>query len=81
MPYNVNLGTEDTQKVNSLGGAAWIEYLVRKDIHLELYVEKLPDGYTIDFDDNLATKHVPVVAESLALDPLDPAELEAYTTE
>ena len=77
MQFNVNFGPEDTQKVNSLGGAAWIEYLVHQDIHPELYIEKLPVGYTIDFDDTLAAKHVPVVAESLALDPLDPSEFEA----
>lgn len=74
MPFSVNFSPEDTEKVNGLGGAAWIEYLVRQDIHPELYVERLPAGYAIDFDDVLAAKHLPVVAEYEALDP---SELEA----
>jgi hypothetical protein len=74
MLFSVNFSPEDTEKVNSLGGAAWIENLVRQDIHPELYVERLPVDYTIDFDDNLAAKHVPVIAEYEALDP---SELEA----
>lgn len=74
MSFSVNFSPEDTDKVNGLGGAAWIEYLVRQDIHPELYVERLPVGYAINFDDTLATKHLPVVAE---YDAPDPSELEA----
>jgi hypothetical protein len=74
MPFSVNFSPEDTEKVNGLGGAAWIEYLVRQDIDPELYVEKLPAGYAINYDDTLATNHLPVIAEYQALDP---SELEA----
>jgi len=48
MPFVVNFSSEDTEKVNGLGGATWIEYLVRQDICPELYVEKLPADYAID---------------------------------
>ena len=50
-------------KVNGLGEAALIGYLVRQDIYSELYVERLPTGYAIGFDDTLEAKHLPVVAE------------------
>jgi hypothetical protein len=74
MPFVVNFSSEDTEKVNGLGGATWIEYLVRQDICPELYVEKLPADYAIDYDDTFAAKHLPVVAEYQARDP---SELEA----
>lgn len=74
MSFIVNFSSEDTEKVNSLGGATWIEYLVRQDVYPELHEEKLPTGYAIDYDDTLAAKHLPVLAEYQARDP---AELEA----
>lgn len=74
MQFSVNLSPEESDKVDQLGGAAWIEYLVRQDILPGLYVEILPAGYGIDYDDALAAHHLPMVAKYEALDP---CELEA----
>ena len=73
MRYSVDLGPDESDKVNRLGGASWIEYAVRQDILPGLYEEALPDGYEIEYDDTLAATYVPVVAEYQARDP---AELE-----
>jgi hypothetical protein len=74
MPYSVNLSPEESEKVDLLGGATWIEYLVRQDILPRLYAEKLPAGYEISYEDTLAANYQPVVADYEALDP---SELEA----
>lgn len=78
MPSSVNLSPEESEKVDRLGGAEWIEYLVRQDILQELYVEELPAGYEISYDDKLAANHLPVVA---AYEALDQASLKQYITE
>jgi len=74
MLYTVNLSAEESEKVDQLGGAQWIEYLVLQDIFAGLYVEKLSAGYEINYDDILAAHHLPIVAKYNALDP---TELEA----
>ena len=74
MPFSVNLNPEENEKVDQLGGAEWIEYLVRQDILSGLCVEILPAGYEINYDDTLAAHHLPIVAKYEALDP---SELEA----
>jgi hypothetical protein len=74
MPYSVDFSPKESEKVNRLGGADWIEYLVRQEILPELYKENLPAGYEIYYDDTVAANHLPVVADYTGLDP---SELEA----
>jgi hypothetical protein len=75
MPFSVDLTSEEAEKVNKLGGAEWIEYLIRQDLLLGLYPEVLPPGYQVNYDDRLAADHLPIVAKYGY--PLDPSELEA----
>ncbi len=63
--------------IKNRGGRQWLKHLIHEKMNewSTAYSEMLPKGYRVDFDDELATAHLPQVTGSE--ESTDPTELES----